>query len=117
MYINLNLVKITVLTVSLVFSSGYAAVLHVPGNYPSIQQAIGYSKNGDTIIAAPGVYHESIDFTGKAITVSSANPADANIVRNTVILALANRMLQPLDIKRIHSLCLPVLQSAAAMEQ
>lgn len=63
-----------------------AGVLNVPsGPYPSIQQAINASADGDEIVVAPGRYCENIDFSGKAITVSSTDPNDPNIVAATII--------------------------------
>lgn len=64
---------------------------HVPGDYPGIQNAIDASANGDIILVSPGVYNENINFRGKAITVSSTNPADPTVVSNTVIHAIAKR--------------------------
>lgn len=37
------------------------------------------------IFLQPGDYYERIDFTGKAITVTSINPADPNVIAATVI--------------------------------
>lgn len=47
-------------------------VLNVPSSYPTIQAAINGSVNGDTVVVGPGTYFENIDFTGKLITVQSA---------------------------------------------
>jgi hypothetical protein len=79
---------VAVLTFIFLAFSGGAAVLHVPGDFPAIQSAINSSTNGDVILVAPGVYQENINFKGKAITVSSTNPADANVVISTVIHAV-----------------------------
>jgi hypothetical protein len=69
-------------------SLGHAAVLHVPGDYTAIQNAIDHSANGDVILVNPGVYNENINFKGKAITVSSTNVADAGVVGSTIIHAV-----------------------------
>ena len=61
-------------------------VLHVPGDFTTIQGAIGGAENGDTVLVSPGTYYEyEIDFLGKAITVTSADPDDPNIVTMTVV--------------------------------
>lgn len=46
--------------------------IHVPADYPEVQQAINASSGGDTVVVAPGTYVENIDFQGKAITVKSS---------------------------------------------
>ncbi|MHC4763389.1 MAG: hypothetical protein ACYS71_08500, partial [Planctomycetota bacterium] len=54
-------------------------ILYVlPGG--SIRSAINDANNDDTIIVSAGRYKENINFLGKAITVRSAGPNDANIV-------------------------------------
>lgn len=79
---------VAVLVVTFLSSIGHAAVRHVPGDYTGIQKAIDASNNGDVILVSPGMYHENINFKGKAITLSSTNPADPNVVENTVIHAV-----------------------------
>lgn len=49
-----------------------AATINVPADQPTIQAAIDAASNGDTIVVAPGTYHENINFEGKAITVTSS---------------------------------------------
>jgi alpha-tubulin suppressor-like RCC1 family protein len=50
--------------------------LHVPADYSTIQAALTAGVSGDTVIVAPGIYHESVNFGGKGILlVSSAGPA------------------------------------------
>ena len=75
------------LIVTVLGSIGHAAVLQVPGDYTSIQTAIDTSRNGDVILVSPGLYSENINFKGKAITLSSTNPADPNVVLSTIIRA------------------------------
>ncbi|MBN1184033.1 MAG: right-handed parallel beta-helix repeat-containing protein, partial [Bacteroidales bacterium] len=63
----------------------HAAVLLVPGEYSTIQEAINGSNNGDIVIVSPGTYVENINFWGKNITVTSTNPEDWDVVEATII--------------------------------
>jgi len=60
-----------------------------PADFNNIQAAINASGTGDVVEVQPGTYNGSgnrdIDFLGKAITVRSTNPADPNVVANTII--------------------------------
>jgi hypothetical protein len=57
-----------------------ASVLNVPGGFPTIQAAVDAAAAGDTVVVAPGLYQENIDFKGKAITVeSSQGPGSTTI--------------------------------------
>lgn len=70
------------------FASG--AVLHVPAQYDAIQEAIGHAVHGDTVLVQPGTYVESLDFDGKAITVTGVAPEDSSVVGRTVVDARAS---------------------------
>jgi len=48
-----------------------AALITVPVDYNTIQQAINASSDGDTIIVLQGVYFENINFKGKKIVLTS----------------------------------------------
>jgi parallel beta-helix repeat protein len=54
--------------------------IHIPGDQPSIQQAIFAANNGDTIVVAPGNYFEQINFFGKAVTLASSDGPSATVL-------------------------------------
>lgn len=56
------------------------STLNVPGDFATIQAAIGAASPGDTVLVAAGTYHERIDFEGKAITVVSASGPSSTII-------------------------------------
>jgi len=58
----------------------HSAVIEVPKDYLTIQEAIDAAVNGDTVLVAPGTYFENIDFKGKAITVTSSGGAAVTII-------------------------------------
>ncbi len=64
-----------------------ASILNVPGTYPTIQTAINASSDGDTILVAPGVYYENVNFRGKGVLLASyyINNHDTSFINNTVI--------------------------------
>jgi len=53
--------------------------------FATIQKAIDTAGNGDIIDVNTGTYYETANFSGKAITLQSTNPDDANIVSATII--------------------------------
>jgi MYXO-CTERM domain-containing protein len=50
------------------------------GSYTTIQSAIDAASDGDVVDVGPGTYAESIDYSGKAITVRGTDGADHTIL-------------------------------------
>ena len=73
--------------------------ISVPDDYSTIQDAIDYSTNGDSILVDPGYYPESINFEGKAIVVSSLYliENDSLLVGATIIDAEQNGSVAAFD--------------------
>lgn len=71
-----------------VFScSCFASIIIIPNDYPTIQEGIDSSSNGDTVLVHQGTYFENINFNGKLILVCSNyvfNPSDQEI-HSTII--------------------------------
>jgi len=53
--------------------------------FDTIQEAISVSGDGDTVIVLPGIYNENVDFEGKDIVLTSAEPNYPATVAATVI--------------------------------
>ncbi len=49
----------------------FSQIIHIPSDYPTIQEGINASENGDTVLVDTGTYFENINFNGKNITVAS----------------------------------------------
>src|SRR3972149_2052182 len=63
-----------------------AATLNVPADFPTIQACIDAAVSGvDECVSAPGTYHETINFLGKAITLRSAGGAEVTTIDATGI--------------------------------
>lgn len=61
------------MVVATISSISFAETLLVPGDYGSIQSAIDIAVEGDIVQVDAGIYYETIDFLGKAITVISTD--------------------------------------------
>lgn len=78
-----------VLALSLVWAlvgTAWGGTIHVPEGAPTIQAALDLAVDGDRILVHPGRYPEhEIDFSGKAVEVSSLAPRDSLVVAATVV--------------------------------
>jgi len=57
--------------------------------YGHIRHAVSEADPGDKIVARPGIYYENINFSGKNLTLSSADPYDPAVVAATILSGLA----------------------------
>ncbi|MCC5786136.1 MAG: hypothetical protein JJU33_05500, partial [Phycisphaerales bacterium] len=66
-------------------ASGQAlsTTINVPGDFPTIQEAINAAPNGALIQVAPGTYNESIDYIGKSLTIEGAGAGQTTIDAST----------------------------------
>jgi len=60
------------------------SVIRVPGNYPTIQEALDAAGDGDTVLLCPGIFrgilNRNLDFHGKSIELTSEYGADYTII-------------------------------------
>jgi hypothetical protein len=62
-------------------------IIHVPGDYLTIQEGIDAAVSGNVVLVDDGTYLENINFSGKAITVAShfLINGDSTHIDNTII--------------------------------
>ncbi|MGD8922461.1 MAG: VCBS repeat-containing protein, partial [Candidatus Zixiibacteriota bacterium] len=65
-------------TLTIAFSQGaqHLRKITVPGDFPTIQEAVDYAWNLDTIVVCPGFYYVNIDFGGKNLILMSSDCSD-----------------------------------------
>lgn len=68
-------------SVSSIFNgAGEISVIKVPVDQPTIQEAITSAVNGDIVLVASGRYQENLDFSGKALMVTSQDGPEVTII-------------------------------------
>ncbi len=55
--------------------------------FGSIQCAVNYAQDGDTIVLEPGTYHEAVDLNGKDLTLQSVDPTNPSVTEVTIVRA------------------------------
>jgi hypothetical protein len=53
--------------------------------FKTLQEGIDAASHGDSVVAAEGLYKESIKFLGKNITLTSTHPLSSQVVADTII--------------------------------
>ena len=92
----------------LILCEGEAAVLSVPGTYPSIQAAVAAASQGDTILVSPGIYQENIVITKTGVTIDGTSAAQTIIDagkkgRGMLISAAQNVVIKNVTIRNASS--------------
>jgi serine protease len=77
---------LAVLATALFCQRGSGATIRVPSDRATIQAGINAAANGDTVLIAPGTYSENINFSGKAITVTSEQGPQVTIIDVATLL-------------------------------
>ncbi|MBN2008898.1 right-handed parallel beta-helix repeat-containing protein [candidate division KSB1 bacterium] len=84
---NRHVTLIAMISLLLVNSLVFAAIIQVPDMAPGIQAGIDMAVESDTVLVAPGTYFENINFNGKNIVVASHFiwDNDPNFIYSTII--------------------------------
>jgi hypothetical protein len=84
----MSIISILAITVVAVFCLPVSAtIINIPDDYPTIQQGIDASYDGDTVLVQPGTYVENINFNGHNIVLGSLflTTGDTSHISQTVI--------------------------------
>ncbi|TET67910.1 MAG: hypothetical protein E3J45_04090, partial [Candidatus Zixiibacteriota bacterium] len=67
--------------------TAYATIINIPGDYPTIQEGIDHSSDGDTVLVQPDTYYENLNFNGHNITLASLflTTGDTSYISTTII--------------------------------
>lgn len=81
-----NLILTGILAVAVCLPAS-ATIINIPDDYPTIQQGIDASSDGDTVLVQPGTYVENINFNGHNIVLGSLflTTGDTTYISRTII--------------------------------
>ena len=77
----------TIFFTAIICLPALATIISIPDDYPTIQQGIDASTNGDTVLVQPGTYVENINFNGHNIVLGSLflTTRDESYISSTII--------------------------------
>jgi hypothetical protein len=77
----------TIISFFCISFSAYCTIINIPADYPTIQQGINASSDGDTVLVQPGTYVENINFNGHNIVLGSLflTTGDTSHISTTII--------------------------------
>lgn len=82
-----------VLTIFLLAGQVFAIIIHVPGDYPTIQQGIDAAGSGDIVMVAPGIYYEEISLKANVAVIGAGeglSTIDGGGNQGDVVTAIGN---------------------------
>ncbi len=73
--------------IALAYQYASATIIHIPADYPTIQQGINASAEGDTVLVQPGTYVENLTITDREIVLGSLflTTGDTSYIPITII--------------------------------
>jgi len=82
-----KIIIMAIITAICFAASAFAAIINIPADYPTIQQGINASTDGDTVLVQPGTYVENINFNGHNIVLGSLflTTGDTTYIAETMI--------------------------------
>ena len=81
------IIRYTILITAIICLPSFAAIINIPDDYPTIQEGIDVSVDGDTVLVQPGLYVENVNFNGHNIVLGSLflTTGDTAYISETII--------------------------------
>ena len=93
------------LFLTIVFSILSATTIHIPDDYPTIQNGIDASVDGDTVLIAQGIYYENLMLEKEIVIASHAINDDLDSewlnnenIQETIISGAQGILLSPITL-------------------
>jgi len=76
-----------IIFVAITHTPAFATIINIPDDYPTIQEGINASENGDTVLVQPGRYIENIIIDDSRVVLGSLflTTCDTSYINSTII--------------------------------